>query len=128
MRFLIDTHALLWFLREDSRLSSSAKSLIERDDSEVVVSIASIWEIAIKIGSGKLQLSGTFDDFCDIELRRNNFILLAVDLLHLKSLLPLPKPHRDPFDRIIIAQAVSEGIPIVSADEIFDQYPVKRMF
>jgi PIN domain nuclease of toxin-antitoxin system len=124
--FLLDTHTLIWFLDNDLRLPPSAKKQIESDVS-VFVSIVSIWEIAIKINIGKLKLK---TDFQAIEqnLVTQDISILALDLAAIKTYLSLPLHHRDPFDRILIAQSIDRGLTIISCDVQFDAYPVTRLW
>jgi len=125
---LLDTHAMLWFLWADSQLSPNAKALIEDADNRKLVSIASCWEIAIKVGLGKLDLGEPSRSFLPREIAHNNFELLPIDLNHATMVEKLPTHHRDPFDRLLIAQAVVEGLSLVSADVAFDQYSVSRLW
>jgi PIN domain nuclease of toxin-antitoxin system len=124
--FLLDTHTLIWFLDNDLRLPPSAKKQIESDVS-VFVSIVSIWEIAIKINIGKLKLK---TDFQAIEqnLVTQDISILALDIAAIKTYLSLPLHHRDPFDRILIAQSLDRALIIISCDVQFDAYPVTRLW
>lgn len=128
MDLLLDSHAMLWFFWDDPKLSTSAKALIEDPDNRKLVSIATCWEIAIKTGLGKLTLGEPSRSFLHREIARNNFELLSISLDHATSVEGLPQHHRDPFDRLIIAQAIAEDIPIVSSDSAFDAYPVRRLW
>jgi PIN domain nuclease of toxin-antitoxin system len=125
---LLDTHTMLWFLWDDSRLSGSARSLIEDANNRKLVSIASCWEIAIKVGLGKLDLGEPSRSFLPREIARNNFELLPISLDHATMVEGLVAHHRDPFDRLLIAQAMVEGLSLVSADAVFDQYGVSRLW
>lgn len=125
---LLDTHALLWFLWADARLSSEAKSLIEDAGNRKLVSIVSCWEIAIKVGLKKLDLGESSRTFLPREIARNNFDLLPIALDHATAVEGLPMHHRDPFDRLLIAQATVEGLSLVSADGAFDQYGISRLW
>ena len=128
MTLLLDTQALLWFLLDDSRLSEKARiSIIDTDD-RVYVSPASIWEIAIKISIGKYTLPEPFAAFCDRQLRDNDFTLLPITVPQTERIITLPFHHRDPFDRLIIAQSLVEAIPVVSSDTMFDAYGVDRIW
>lgn len=113
MRVLLDTHALLWFITDDARLGRAAKAAIEAPDAEVLVSVASLWEIAIKHALGKLPLARSFADTFPAQLEENAFGLLPIETAHLARLVDLPPHHRDPFDRLIVAQALVEGVPIL---------------
>lgn len=128
MRALLDTHALLWFLGGERDLSPRARALIEDADNLITVSIASLWEIAIKMGAGKLDVGRSFAEFVELRLNQTAFELLGVETSHLISLSELPRHHRDPFDRLLIAQAISEGVPVIGTDSAFDAYPVRRVW
>jgi len=125
---LLDTHALLWFLKDDPQLSSAAKAAIEDAQNRKLVSIASCWEIAIKVGLGKLNLNEPSRSLLEREIPRNNLELLPITLVHATAGEMLPPHHRDPFDRLLIAQAGIEGIPVVSADRNFDLYSLQRIW
>ena len=128
MRFLIDTHALIWFITGDSRLSITARQLIETPENERLVSIVSLWEIALKMSLGKLSMGATFDQLIPQQLLENNITLLPIEIPHLYQLVQLPFHHRDPFDRLLIAQGISDGLPLISRDPVFDAYPVQRLW
>lgn len=128
MSLLLDTQALLWFLLEDSRLSKKALEHIVTADMPVFISPASIWEIAIKISLGKYTLPIPFAMFWEEQLRTNNFAILAITIPHTARVANLPFYHRDPFDRLLIAQSLEEDIPVISSDEAFDAYGVKRIW
>jgi PIN domain nuclease of toxin-antitoxin system len=127
MTLLLDTHALLWFLSNSPKLSTNGKATIEAAD-EVFVSIASLWEIAIKVGLKKLDLPQPFDEFVEGQLAMNDIMVLDISIVHLKALPNLPRHHGDPFDRLLIAQALIEKIPLVSADAAFDAYDMTRIW
>lgn len=119
-RLLVDSHVLLWHVLDDSRLGPAPTAAIEADDAQVVVSVASLWEIAIKSGLGKLQAP---DDLPE-RVEELGFESLTVTPEHAWRVRSLPHHHRDPFDRLLIAQAQLERLPIVSADSAFDAYDV----
>jgi PIN domain nuclease of toxin-antitoxin system len=125
MKFLIDTHIFLWFINNDPQLSPTAKTLLE-SDVELLLSVASLWEIAIKISTGKMTLPKPFEIFIPEQLQQNDIIVLPIETNHLTYITTLPCHHRDPFDRLLIAQSIVEGIPIVSVDAAFDPYKVDR--
>ncbi len=125
MKLLLDTHTFLWFVNDSPRLSASAKTLLE-SDVDLLLSMASVWEIAIKSSLGKLSLPDSFDKFIPQQLALNDVEILPINLTHLNVVVALPFHHRDPFDRLLIAQAVAEKIPIVSADQAFDAYTNTR--
>src|SRR5687767_3721188 len=119
---LLDTHVLLWFLRDDALLSAAAKSAIEDPTNRKLVSVVSCWEIAIKAGIGKLKFGEPAATLLSRELTRNNFDLLPVTLAHATAVEALPHHHRDPFDRLLTVQAVLEQVTLVSEDKAFDPY------
>jgi PIN domain nuclease of toxin-antitoxin system len=128
MTVLLDTHVLLWFLRDDPLLSATAKAVIENPQNRKLVSIASCWEIAIKTGLRKLNLAEPSRTLLEREIPQNNLELLPITLAHATTVETLPVHHKDPFDRLLIAQAIIEGIALVSADAIFDLYSVQRLW
>ena len=113
MRLLLDTHTFIWFVTDSPRLSTTAKLLIENEFNEKVLSVASVWEMAIKHSIGKLSFELPFKNFVAQQMEQNSMNLLNVNILHLDVVANLPLHHRDPFDRLIIAQAIVEEIPIV---------------
>ena len=127
MNFILDTHTLIWFLEINPQLSSLAKKTIENDSHKIFIRIASIWEIAIKVQTGKLSLTKTLEEII-LETEKLQIEILTIDTSHVLSLQKLPLHHRDPFDRIIIAQAITENFQIVSKDEQFDLYRAKRVW
>lgn len=126
MRYLLDTHGLIWFIGGDARLSAHARRLIEDERSELFVSIASLWEMAIKFSIGKLELGLPFGDLFPEQLARNSIGLLGITVEHLRGVSDLPLHHRDPFDRLIIAQSQIEQLPVISIDAALDAYGVRR--
>lgn len=128
MKLLLDTHAFLWFVLNDQRLSPNAQSLISNANNDIEISPASYWEIAIKISLGSYSLSEPLDVFIERQLVINQFHLLHIEPKHVKPLTSLPFHHRDPFDRLIISQAIAEQIPVISADPVFDSYAVQRLW
>lgn len=128
MNLLLDTQALLWFVLDDSRLSETARESIVAADGIVYVSSASLWEVAIKISLGKYALPMPFAAFWDDQLLANDFTLLPISVAHTARVAELPYHHRDPFDRLIIAQSLVEMIPVVSSDELFADYGVERIW
>jgi PIN domain nuclease of toxin-antitoxin system len=113
--YLIDTQTLLWFVEDAEKLPLKIRTVMEDDNSSLIVSIASLWEIAIKTSIKKLALSVGFDVFIE-KIRQTGFEILPIEFPHLVTLTTLDFPHRDPFDRIIIAQAMAEKIPVISSD------------
>ena len=122
MRLLLDTHTLLWWLNDDSRLTPDARAAIASLESEVFVSLATCWEIAVKVAIGKLKFP--VEDLA-AQLTDNQFQHLSITLLHVNTLAALPLHHRDPFDRMLISQALAEKLPWVSGDRIRDKYAVE---
>jgi len=122
MRLLLDTHTLIWFFAGNSQLSTNARILIEDEDNNKLVSIASIWEMAIKQSNGDLNLSLPLHEYIAQKLSLEDFNLLNINLEHLSEIVTMPFHHKDPFDRLLIAQAIREGIPILSKDSKFDAY------
>ena len=124
-RFLLDTHTFLWWASDAPELSTTACNIISETRNECFLSMASCWEMAINSSLGKLRLSKPVDRFVQDLVTENGFRLLAIDLHHTSKVEALPFHHRDPFDRLIIAQAITEGLTIVSADNSFSDYAVK---
>jgi PIN domain nuclease of toxin-antitoxin system len=121
VRLLIDSHALVWWRAGSSRLSRTGRSAIADPASEVIVSVAGLWELTIKISAGRL----TVDADLETIIAEEGFLVRAIDFAHLHRLQSLPRIHRDPFDRMMIAQALAEGIPVVTGDRIFAAYGVQ---
>jgi PIN domain nuclease of toxin-antitoxin system len=126
MIYLLDTHTFLWFINDHPALSLTAKALIEALENTIYLGIASLWEIAIKVSLGRLEVPSPFTEFMVEQLRENNITLLEVKVAHTGVVATLPFYHRDPFDRLIIAQSLNEKWPIIGKDEIFDAYGVRR--
>lgn len=126
MKYLLNTHTLLWFLKGDKKLSDKARRLIDSPRNSKFLSIASLWEIAIKVSLGKLVLDKPFEKLFPEQLYFNRIETLDITVDSLIKLTTLPFHHRDPFDRLIIAQAFVEDLPIISADAAFDAYKISR--
>ena len=124
MRVLLDTHTLLWFLAGDERLSLRGRQIIGDPTADLLFSVASLWEIAVKHSLGKLPLARPFAETFPAQLDANAFATLPIRTDHLARLVDLPLHHRDPFDRLIIAQALAEGVPVLTRDRAFDAYAV----
>lgn len=122
MRLLLDTHALLWWLADDDRLGTRARALIEDPANDVLVSVVSLWEIVVKTRVGKLEA-----DVVEIAaaVEGDGFALLGIGVPHLSALAALPARHRDPFDHLLIAQAVVEDATFVSDDRHVPNYPAR---
>lgn len=128
MKLLLDTQAWLWFALDDVRLSKTAAALIMDAGHEKYVSPASYWEIAIKIGAKKYALVQPFETFVHSSIDLNGFRYLHIEPKHTAKLTSLPHRHRDPFDRLLIAQAIVEAMSIVSSDSQFDGYGIDRLW
>jgi PIN domain nuclease of toxin-antitoxin system len=128
LRLLLDTQAFLYFVLDSPALGRRARDLISDPGNQRLFSIASIWEMAIKVSIGKLSLAQPFDTFVLRQMTANALTLLPIALDHAIAAARLPLHHRDPFDRMLIAQAIVEGVPLVSNDPAFDRYPVERLW
>lgn len=125
MKLLLDTHAFLWWICDDGRLSGRARALLADGQNEVYFSAASAWELAIKAGAGRVVLPGDPERFVAEQVAANAFQVLPVHIRHALKVFSLPPLHRDPFDRMLVAQAVVEEMPILSADAQLARYPVE---
>jgi len=125
MRILIDTQAFIWFVEDDKQLPEEIKTKLEDLDNSIIISIASLWEMTIKMSLGKLHLGCNIQEMID-KVYQNGFEVLPILPDHIIKLSKLDYFHRDPFDRIIISQGLSENMVIVSSDKAFDEYGVKR--
>jgi len=128
MNLLLDTHSFLWFIEGSPHLSQTARTLIEDPTHQPFLSIATLWEMAIKISLGKLEIKQPFEPFISEQLHLNGIELLDIRLPHLASVVTLPFHHRDPFDRLLIAQAQVEQMSLVSSDSAFDVYSITRLW
>jgi len=128
VRLLLDTHTFLWWVADAPALSAEARKAITRSRNECLVSLVSCWELAIKLSLGKLEISGTLERFIPEQLTANGFRELAIEVRHAARVARLPFHHRDPFDRLLVAQALEEGLTIVSADAVFRRYGVRRIW
>jgi PIN domain nuclease of toxin-antitoxin system len=124
VKLLLDTHAFLWWVEGTPALGRRARAAVANPDNEVFISIASCWELAIKLSLGKLRLTQRLDRFIPEQLTLNGFSLFAVELRHVVGVADLPFHHRDPFDRLLVAQALQDQLAIVSADRVFRRYGV----
>jgi PIN domain nuclease of toxin-antitoxin system len=122
MRILIDTHVLLWGLQDEGKLSHRVRNLLPQED--VWISVASLWEIIAKVQVGRLTLPKPVSDYLTEKLTENGVSVLPLTFAHVKRLEEIPLHHRDPFDRILIAQSMEEKLPLVTADPLFRQYSV----
>lgn len=127
MKALLDTHAFLWSISDDDRLSRKAQQIFTGSN-DLWLSVASIWEILIKVKSGKLPLPEPSGPYLVRELSENGIEVLPIKLDHVLRIENLTAHHRDPFDRILIAQSIEEKLPLVTADPVFERYPVKLIW
>ena len=131
MSFLLDTHAFLWFVNDHSSLNSTAKSIIEDQQSIVYLSDDSIWEMAIKSSLRKLALPAPLQQFVETHIARNDFGFLQITAEHAETVAKLPFPnsgHRDPFDRMIVAQSICHDLTIISRDVALSDYPIQVLW
>jgi PIN domain nuclease of toxin-antitoxin system len=128
MKLLLDTHTLLWFLAGSPQLSAAALTAINDPANERWLSPISLLEIAIKVRINKLRLTAPFGVLFPAQLTSNRIRLWPIEAPHCAALTTLPLHHRDPFDRLLIAQALVEGVPVVGVDSIFDQYGITRLW
>lgn len=131
MEILLDTHAFLWYMAGDSRLSGNAKSYIDNLENVRYLSMASLWEIAIKYGNGRLMLMEPYETLIPRLLQVNRINVLNISIEHMSEVANLSFPdstHRDPFDRLIIVQSKVEDIPVLSIDVKFDVYGIHRLW
>ena len=128
MRLLLDTHTVLWYLTGDPRMSATAIRLIDDPDNVKFVSPMVHWETAIKISIGKYTLHQPFDEFFQRGMQRTGFRDLPIQIQHTTLLSTMPFHHRDPFDRLLVAQALAELMPVISSDAALDAYGVQRLW
>ncbi|MDD5309123.1 MAG: type II toxin-antitoxin system VapC family toxin [Deltaproteobacteria bacterium] len=128
MRVLLDTHAFLWTAADAPELGREARRCWLDPATCPLLSVASVWEMAIKAGLGKLRLDMPLDELVAQGIEGQGIALLPIDLSHALAVRTLPLHHRDPFDRLLAAQALAEKVPILSADDTFDRYGVKRIW
>jgi PIN domain nuclease of toxin-antitoxin system len=125
---LLDTHSFLWFVLNDPKLSTPARTVIQDEVNEICISPASIWEIAIKISLGKYRLNTGFESFWTDAIQRNRMTVLPIAITHAARVTSLPFHHKDPFDRLLVAQALTEQMPLVSVDPRLDAYGITRVW
>jgi PIN domain nuclease of toxin-antitoxin system len=128
MRVLVDSHAFLWAILEDAKLSAASRAIWLEQTNQLLLSPASLWEISIKAGLRKLELNRPLLQFFEEEMEKNRLELFPISPGHAATVATLPQIHRDPFDRMLVAQALCEGIAILSADQQFDAYGVTRLW
>ncbi|WP_166281765.1 type II toxin-antitoxin system VapC family toxin [Lyngbya confervoides] len=128
MRLLLDTHALIWWISSSEQLPQQVLDLLEDSDNPLFLSVASIWEIQIKCQNGKLELGKPLAQLISNQQANNGLAILLIEPAHVYALQGLPDVHRDPFDRIMIAQAIMENLAFVSADRVLSGYPVRQVW
>ena len=128
MRQLLDTHTFLWYITDNPNLSRTALERIQNEENDNLLSMTSVWEMAVKQSVGKLSFKLPLDLFIPQQLQSNEMKLLDIQLNHVVAVATLPLHHRDPFDRLLIAQAMVEQLPILGIDAAFDAYPIKRIW
>ena len=128
MKYLLDTHAFLWFVADDNRLSSKAKSIIQDSNNEIFFSAASAWEMSIKAKLDRLKLGGNLEPFIIEQLTENCFSPLAITVSHSLYTEKLPQIHKDPFDRIMISQSKAENMVLITRDKDIRKYKVSTVW
>ncbi|UKO97063.1 type II toxin-antitoxin system VapC family toxin [Nostoc sp. UHCC 0870] len=128
MKLLLDTHVFIWSVGNTKKLSENVRSLLIDTNNTWFISIASVWELQIKYQIGKLNLPSSIPNLIETQLQVNKLKILPIELDHIYALEGLQNHHRDPFDRILIAQSIVEEIPLLSVDTVFDSYPVQRIW
>jgi PIN domain nuclease of toxin-antitoxin system len=128
MKLLLDTHAFIWIDSEPDRVPASVQSALADPETEVFVSVVSLWEIAVKQGIGKLKLSMSLPDALKTQQRVSDLKVLPITPEHVWPLESLPLLHKDPFDRLLIAQAIAEDLTIATVDPLFADYPVRTLW
>jgi PIN domain nuclease of toxin-antitoxin system len=128
MQLLLDTHSFIWWSINSEKLSVTRQDLLFDRNNRLFLSVASVWEMQIKLQLGKLQLNPSLQELIKNQITINNLEILSIDLAHIWTLATLIHYHKDPFDRLLISQSITEIMPILSIDEIFDRYPVQRIW
>ncbi len=135
MNYLLDTHALIWFMLDSPSMSPTAKEILMNGKNRRFISIASVWEMAIKVQIGKLKFDEPYSSFLPKQMERHQVSVLQITTAHAVGASELPfalfengQEHRDPFDRIIVLQSKLEAIPLISNEEIFDKYGISRVW
>jgi len=127
MNVLLDTHAAIWFFEDNKRMSKSATEVIFNLENMIYVSFASLWELAIKLSTGRLEFDNGIEGFIEA-IHKNEFVLLEISSEHIKTISKLPLIHRDPFDRMIVAQAIVEDMVIVTIDDNIAKYDISHIW
>ena len=128
MNILLDSHTLIWFSQNSPQLSSSAIEILENRNNLLFLSLVSVWEIQIKVQLGKLNLDISLSEIVKDQTKINDVQILTMKLSHIWTLDTLPYYHKDPFDRLLISQAITENLIILGVDSVFDSYPVQKIW
>lgn len=128
MNILLDSHTLIWFSQNSPQLSSSAIEILEDRNNLLFLSLVSVWEIQIKVQLGKLNLDISLSEIVKDQTKINDVQILPLKLSHIWTLDTLPYYHKDPFDRLLISQAITENLIILGVDSVFDSYPVEKIW
>lgn len=128
MKILLDTHTFLWWVSDDPQISVNAKDIISDPNNEIYFSVVSAWEIIIKVGTGKLSLSESPEIYIPSRIATNQFEILPVHMSHILRINSLPNLHKDPFDRLLIAQSLVEDLSLITIDGAIAQYPIKTIW
>jgi len=128
VKLLLDTHTFLWLAEDSPKLSSTVKILLDNEDHQLFLSTASVWEMQIKVNTGKLKLGQILSEIIAQQQQINELKILPIKLEHIWQLKNLPLHHKDPFDRMIISQAITEDLPVLTIDSKFNQYPINTIW
>lgn len=128
MNYLIDTHVFIWMNDDLSNLTSTVQNLVSDEANTLILSVVSVWEIQIKLKVGKFTFKRSISEMLTLVQKQNQVEILPVSLPHVLRIADLPLHHKDPFDRLLIAQAIVEGYTLISKDDIFEQYPVSVLW
>lgn len=127
MRLLLDTHVFIWWADQQENLSATVLSALKDEANEIILSVASVWEMQVKVQLGKLKLGKPLRELVASQVATNDLKILTIELPHVLVLDTLPFHHKDPFDRLLIAQSIQEDVTLVSADPQFAAYPAKLL-
>ena len=128
MRYLLDTHTFMWWDANSDNLSQTVFDIINNENNIIYLSLVSVWEMAIKVQLGKLPLRGDLDSIIVEQQENNDIQILSIELAHTLKVIDLPLHHKDPFDRLLIAQSMVEDIPILGKDAIFQKYDAEVLW
>jgi PIN domain nuclease of toxin-antitoxin system len=128
MRLLVDTHTLIWAVDDPTQLSATASSTLQNSANQLLLSAATVWEMSIKVGLGKLTLSSPYLDWMNNAIADLGLALVPITVEYADAQARLPWHHRDPFDRLLIAQSLTDGTPVVSSDPTLDTYGISRLW